>query len=185
MTVGGGVAADRRIWRLDTKALVGGVLLGVVLVLLNQVTARVDAIVNPSAGLFSGTTWAIISALTVRLFRQPAGIIAGEIQAFVAIATASNPLAPSFLITNALGPLFYSVALRIWPGNSWLDHFLTQAVQNLVGDLVFLVAVMTLLQVPFAVAFPAIVLTFVVNWIASSLITKPLADTVERSGVAD
>jgi hypothetical protein len=44
---------------------------------------------------------------------------------------------------------------------------------------------MILFQLPFAVALPGIVLTFVVNLIISTLLTKPLADAVERSGVAD
>src|SRR5207302_6395386 len=108
---------DRRVWRTDTKALVGGVLLGIVLVLVNQVATRLDAVINPSAGFVSGSTTAVIIGLAVRLFRQPAGIITGEIQAFIAIATASNPLAPAFLITNAVEPLAYSAALYFWPEN--------------------------------------------------------------------
>jgi hypothetical protein len=178
-------SVDNRAWRVDTKALVGGVLLGIVLVLVNQVATRLDAIVNPSAGFVSGSATAIILGLTVRLFRQPAGLIAGEIQAIIAIVTATNPLAPAFLITNAVEALAYSAALRVWPQNTWLSHFLTQVAGNLFGDIVFMLAVIVLLHVPFEVALTAIILTFVVNLILSTIITKPLTDAVERSGVAD
>ena len=166
-------------------ATVGGVLLGIVLVLVNQVATRLDAVINPSAGFVSGSTTAVIIGLSVRLFRQPAGIITGEIQAFIAIATASNPLAPAFIITNAVEPLAYSAALHYWPKNTWLSHFLTQLSANFFADIVFMLAVIILLQVPFLVALTAIILTFVVNLIASTLITKPLTDAVERSGVAE
>jgi len=183
--LGGTERSDARAWRVDTKALVGGVLLGIVLVLVNQVATRLDAIINPSAGFVSGSTTAIILGLCVRLFRQPAGIIAGEIQALIAIATASNPLAPAFLITNAVEALAYSGVLRVWPQNSWRSHFLTQVAGNFAGDLVFMLAVIILLHVPFVIALTAIILTFVVNLIISTLVTKPLTDVVERSGVAD
>jgi hypothetical protein len=179
-------AADTRVWRVDTKALVGAVLLGIVMVLVNQVTARLDtALTGGTISAFSGSTWAIISAVSVRLFRQPAGVITGLIQAFVAIATATNPLAPAFLFANSLGPLAYSVVLRARPDSGWGSHFLTQLAQNVVGNAATGVGVVVLLRVPLEFAVPAVLITAAIGIVASTLITKPITDAVERSGVAE
>ena len=80
--------------RLDTKALVGAALLGIVFVLVQQIAHRIDALINPASVIIGGITWATFTGLVALLFRQPAGVITGEVQAFVALATGLSPLAP-------------------------------------------------------------------------------------------
>src|SRR3989304_10509943 len=92
------IAKHTGFWRFDVKAIVGGVIMGIVIVLVQQVTERIDTVLTGGAFLvLGGTTFGTLIAIASLFFRQPGGLIAGEIQAFVAVATALTPLAPTFI----------------------------------------------------------------------------------------
>ncbi len=43
---------------MNTKSLVGAVLLGLVFVLVQQIAHRIDALINPACVIIGGVTWA-------------------------------------------------------------------------------------------------------------------------------
>jgi formate/nitrite transporter FocA (FNT family) len=183
---GSNPVGDRRYLRLDTKAIVAGVMLGIVMVLVQQVTSRIDvALTGGSFSIIGGITWATVSGLSALLFRQPAGLITGEIQALIGLLTASSPLAPTFFLSNGLGPLAYTWVATQRRMDTWLDHFLAQLAQNLVGNVMVALALLFILHLPITVVLLSIVVTGGLGAIGSTLLTKPLAESVARSGVAD
>jgi len=177
---------DKRYVRLDTKAIVSGVMLGIVMVLVQQVTSRIDvALSGGSFSIVGGITWATVSGLSALLFRQPAGLITGEIQALIGLLTASSPLAPTFFLSNGLGSLAYTWVATRRRMDTWLDHLLAQLVQNLVGNLMVALALLFILHLPLSVVLLSIAVTGGIGAIVSTLLTKPIAESVARSGVAD
>ncbi len=46
------------LFSVNTKILVGAVLLGLVFVLVQQIAHRIDAMINPASVIIGGVTWA-------------------------------------------------------------------------------------------------------------------------------
>ena len=53
---------------------------------MEQVTGRIDGVLDPTLLLLNGTTWAFFTGLIVLMYKQPAGIIAGLVEAILAMA---------------------------------------------------------------------------------------------------
>ncbi len=58
------------IFRTDTKALVGSVMVGILFLIVMQVTGRIDAILAPTLLLFNGTAWTFFTGLIVLMYKQ-------------------------------------------------------------------------------------------------------------------
>ena len=120
----------QKAWRTDTRALVGAVVLGVAFVLVQQVSQRIDAAIWPTLIIFGGITWATFTGLITLTFGQPAGVIMGETQALIAIATGLSPLALFFIPANGLGSLAYSLVARSLSMEKWSHHLAAQVLCN-------------------------------------------------------
>ncbi|TAK33703.1 MAG: hypothetical protein EPO21_12135 [Chloroflexota bacterium] len=175
-----------RFARFDTKAIIGGVFFGIVMVLVLQITDRADvALTGGSFLIFGGISWAGIMGVSTLLCRQPGGVIAGLIQGVLAIVTGASPLAPTFPIVNAAGSLAYSVVASRLSMNSWIHHVLAQAAGNIVGNLLVAVGLFYILHLPVEIIILSSGVTAVVSIIGGTLLTKLVSDAVAKSGVLD
>ncbi len=169
--------------RFDTKALVGAVFLGVVFVLVQQIAHRIDAVINPASVIVGGITWATFTGLVVLLFRQPAGVITGEVQAFIAVATGLSPLALFFIPANGLGSLAYSLVSWKLSMDKWSHHLLAQIVTNIVGNICVAIGLHVILKLPIAIILVASSITTIAGIIGGTILTKIIFDNVVKSGV--
>lgn len=170
--------------RLDTKALVGAALLGIVFVLVQQIAHRIDALINPACVIIGGITWATFTGLVALLFRQPAGIITGEVQAFVALATGLSPLAPFFIPANALGSLSYSMVARKFDMTRFSHHLTAQILTNLTGNLCVALGLKLILNLPLPVIVVATSITMTAGIIGGTILTKLIYTNLMKSGLA-
>ena len=169
--------------RFDTKAMVGAVILGVVFVLVQQIAHRIDAVINPACVIIGGVTWATFTGLTVLLFRQPAGIITAEVQAFVSVATGLSPLAVFFIPANGLASLGYSVVAWKLSMDKWSHHILAQTVSNVVGNICVGIGLYVILGLPIPVVLVSSAITTVAGIIGGTILTKKIYESVKKSGV--
>jgi hypothetical protein len=174
------------IWRFDTKAIVGGVLLGIVMVLLVGISDKADASITGGAFLiFGGITWATVMGVSTLLCRQPGGMIAGLMEGVVAIMMGVSPLAPTFPIVNAAGSLAYSLVASKLPMTGYGHHLLAQIAANLVGNALISVGLFYILSLPVPIILLSSGVTALAGTIIGTILTKIIADSVNRAGVLD
>ena len=176
-------STKRRFTRVDTKSLVGAVLLGVVFVLVQQIAHRIDAMINPACVVVGGITWATMTALVVLCYRQPAGIITAEVAAFTALATGLSPLALFFVPANGLGSLAYSLVAWRLPMTKWGHHVAAQVLTNAVGNFCVAVGLKVVLNLPVQVILVAAGITTAAGIIGGTIFTRIIYENVLKSGV--
>ena len=171
-------------WRLDSRALVGGVLFGVVMALLVSTADRMDTALTGGAFLiFGGMSWATIMGVSTLLCRQPGGVIAGVMQGILAIVTGASPLGPIFPIVNAAGSLAYSLVAWKLSMKTWWHHLLAQIAGNVIGNLLVSVGLYYILQLPLSVILVSSGITAVASIIGGTVLTKLIAESIAKSGV--
>jgi len=171
--------------RLDTKALVGSALLGIVFVLVQQFAHRIDALINPACVIIGGISWATFTGLVALLFRQPAGVITGEVQAFVALATGLSPLAPFFIPANALGSWSYSFIARRLSMTRFSHHLVAQIFTNLTGNACVAIGLKLILNLPIPVIVISSSITATAGIIGGTFLTKSIYTNLKKSGLAE
>ena len=170
--------------RNDSRALVGAVLLGVVFVLVQQIAHRIDALISPASVIIGGVTWATFTGLVVLLYRQPAGVITGEVSALVALATGLSPLAPFFIPANGLGSLAYSLVAWRLPMDRWSHHLLAQVAANLTGNACVAVGLAVILNLPLPVILVASGITTLAGIVGGTVLTRAVHANLVKAGVA-
>ncbi len=170
-------------WRTDTRALVGAVVLGVAFVLVQQIAHHIDAVVWPPLVIIGGITWATFTGLITLIFRQPAGIIMGEIQALIAVASGLSPLAVFFIPANGLGSLAYSLAAQKLSMEKWSHHFIAQCLANISGNICVGAGLYVLLKLPLNAVLVSSAVTAAVGIIGATILTKMISDSLRRAGL--
>jgi uncharacterized membrane protein YecN with MAPEG domain len=171
-------------FRTDTKALVGSVILGVVFVIGSQATGFIDNLLpTGKAGMYliNGTFWAFFTAIIALLYRQPAGIIAGEVEAIIAVWY--SPLWVAFIFANALGSLGVSLVARKLDMTKWRHHFLAQFACNVLGNACVFVGLILIYNLPLKVAVAETLVIIAVCWPCSAVLTKLAYDGLGKSGL--
>ncbi|NBJ14645.1 MAG: hypothetical protein FNP40_03555 [Dehalobacter sp. 4CP] len=171
--------------RTDTKALVGSILLGIVFVIACQATGFIDNLLpTGKAGMYliNGTVWASFTALIVLLYKQPAGIIAGEVEAIISIWY--SPLWIAFIFANAIGSLAVSFVAAKYSMEKWGHHIFAQFLCNVLGNAVVCIGLIYIYQLPVKVAVVEALITIAVCWPLSTVITKLVYDSIKKSGLA-
>lgn len=174
---------SKPLWRTDTKALVGAVVMGIAFVLVQQIAHRIDNMIWPTLIIIGGITWATFTGLITLIFRQPAGIIMGETQAVIAIASGLSPIAVFFVPANGLGSLAYSMVARKLSMEKWSHHFLAQLVNNVVGNACVAVGLLTILKLPLPIVIISSAITAGAGIVGSTILTKVLVDSLRRAGL--
>ena len=179
------VGVEKPFFRVDTRSLVGSVLLGLVFVLVQQVAHRIDVLISPAVVIIGGVTWATFTGLVVLLFRQPAGLITAEVAAFVAVASGLSPLAMFFIPANGLGSITYSLVSCKLPMRTLLHHLIPQVFTNLVGNACVAIGLRVILHVPWPIILFLAAITSTAGIIGGTLLTRLVYESVVKSGVAE
>jgi hypothetical protein len=177
------LSGTKTFWRTDTRALVGAVILGVVSMLLQQVSIRLDQVIWPPLIILGGIAWATFTGLITLIFRQPAGIIMGETQAFIAIATGLSPVALFFVPANLLSSLAYSVVAQKLSMQKWSHHFIAQLATNIVGNICVAFGLYSILKLPVQVVIISSAVTAGAGIIGATILTKLAVNALRRSGL--
>jgi len=169
--------------RTDTKALVGSVIVGIVMLIMMQVTGRIDAILDPSLLLFNGTCWAFFTGLIVLMYKQPAGIIAGLVEAFVAMATAYSPLAFFFIFANTIGSITYSLIASKFSMEKLGHHILAMMGCAVTGNFCVMLGLIYILHLDWKIALLSSSLTALVGTIVAGILTKSVYGALKKSSL--
>lgn len=172
------------VFRMQTKTLVGAVLLGLVFVLVQQIAHRIDAMINPACVIIGGVTWATFTGLIVLLYRQPAGLITAEVAALTGLATGLSVLAPFFILANGAGSIAYSLVAWKLPMRSWTHHLLAQVATNAAGNLFVAIGLRVLLHLPYPVILSAAAITTTAGIIGGTVLTRRLYESIRKAGLA-
>lgn len=173
-----------QLWRWDLKSIVGSVLLGVVMTVLAAFAERIDTALTGGAFVVLGAiNFYTISALATLLFRLPGGLITGEVNALIAVATGTSPMAPWFIPTNAVFPIVYVWAAKRMRMESWTDHLVASALGVWISMLVILVGLLVTIKLPLSIALTSYVVTSIAGTVGATILTKIIADAVDRSRV--
>lgn len=172
-----------KIFRTDTKALVGAVIIGIVFVIMEQVTGRIDAVLDPTLLLLNGTCWAFFTGLIVLMYKQPAGIIAGLVEAIVAMATAYSPLAFFFIFANTIGSIAYSLIVMKFSMEKLSHHILGQIGANVTGNLCVMVGLIYVIHLDWKIALLSSSITALVGTIVAGILTKSVYGALQKSSL--
>ena len=92
-----------RLWRGDTRAVVGGVLLAVCFSANMQITERLDTAISGGVIYWFGVAFVNVwfSAACI-FYGLTGGLLAAAFNPIIAVLTATSPMAPRFFINNTL-----------------------------------------------------------------------------------
>ncbi len=172
-----------KLFRTDTKALVGAVIMGIVFLVMMQVTGRIDAVLDPTLLLFNGTCWALFTGLIVLMYKQPAGIIGAILEAVVAMATGYSTLAFFFIAANLAGSVVFSLISSRFSMEKWLHHFAAQLGCNVSGNLCVMVGLMIVFKLPLPAAALSSLITISVGTVGATLLQKPIYEALKKSSL--
>ncbi|NTU89012.1 MAG: hypothetical protein HGA54_03765 [Actinobacteria bacterium] len=176
---------NKKFFRTDTKALVGSIILGIVFLIASQASGFIDNLLpTGKAGMYliNGTVWASFTALIVLLYKQPAGLIAAEVEAFTSVFY--SPLWVAFIFANAVGSLAVSFVAARYSMEKWSHHILAMFFCNVLGNAIAGVGLVTIFQLPVSVAIVETLITIAVAWPLSTIVTKLVYDSIKNSGLA-
>lgn len=173
-----------KLWRWDLKAIVGSVLLGVVMTVLGAVFERIDtALTGGSFVILGAVNFYTIAALSALLFRLPGGLITGETNALIAVATGTSPMAPWFIPTNAAFAIIYAVVCWKMRMDQWWHHLVANAIGVWLSMLLILWGLLVTIELPLNIALTSYAVTSVAGTIGATILSKLIADSVDRSRV--
>jgi len=172
-----------KLFRTDTKALVGSVIVGILFVIMEQVTGRIDGIMDPTLLLLNGTTWSFFTGLIVLMYKQPAGVIGGLVEVIVAMATAYSPLAFFFLFANTIGSIGYSLVARNFSMEKLSHHILAQIACNVPGNFCVMIGLIYVFHLDWKIALLTSSITTVVATIVAGILTKKVYGSLQKSSL--
>lgn len=178
-------AKNNTIIRTDTKALVGSVILGIVFVIACQATGFIDNLLpwgKVGMYLINGSVWAFFTGIITLLYKQPAGIIAGEVEALISIWY--SPLWLCFVFANAIGSVAVSIVTSKLSMEKWWHHIVSQFFVNFLGNCVICVGLVKIYGLPLNVAIIELLIIAVICWVVATMIQKPVYQSLKKSGLA-
>jgi len=174
-------------FRFDAKALVAGVILGVVMTIINAgILERVDTALTGGTWFpLAGGTHATLSVISGLFFRLPAGWITGETNALFAVITGSTPVSWAFLINNAIFPVIVVAVSRVLSMRKWYHYAVLLAPAILIGYAPMIPATYSVFHLTWGLAFKFQLLTDVAAFLIATVLAYLIAQAVARSRVAD
>ena len=104
---------DARLWRRDTRAIVGSVLLAVAFAANMQIAERIDTATVGGIIPWSGTMFARIWFTAAGVFYGMTGaLIVASFNPIIAILTSTGPLAPFHILTNWTFSIPFTLLVR-------------------------------------------------------------------------
>jgi hypothetical protein len=173
---------------VSTRALVVGVLLGVLMPVLQQVTERLDTILFGGAYTIFGIIVAnTVGFIAVASFGFVVGLIAEEINPFVAVATGTSPVAVFFFFTNAAQVLGLRL-MQVWLGKTasqltFKDALYMSLFATFLNTLVFLPVQLFYLQLEWTVIIPLTIVNYLTGALIPPFIGLPVVRALIRAGL--
>ena len=172
-----------KLFRMNTKSLVGAVIMRIVFLIMMQVTGRIDGILDPSFLLLNGCCFVFFTGLIFLMYRQPAGIIAGLVEAVVAMATGYSPLAVVFLVANVVGSLAYTFTAIRLPMEKYSHHLIAEAVCAFSANACIAWGLIVILEMPWTVAVFCQVVNSVFGTVVGGILTKKVYDQLKKGNL--
>jgi hypothetical protein len=173
-----------QLWRWDLKALVGGVLFGVLMTVLGQLMERLDTALTGGAFVILGAiNFYTIAALSTLLFRLPGGLITGLTNALIANASGTSPMAPWFIPTNALFAVVYAIVIWRMRMDRWQHYLIAAIVGVWLSMLIIVWGLLVTIKLPMGVALTSYVVTSIAGTVGATVLTMLIAKAVDRSRV--
>ena len=172
-----------KLFRTDTKALVGSVIVGIVFLIMMQVTGRIDAILDPTLLLLNGTCWAFFTGLIILMYKQPAGIIAGIVEAIVAMASGYSALAFFFLFANIAGSIAYSLIASNFTMEKLRHHIIAMFGCAVAGNFCVMIGLIYAIHLDWKIALLSSSLTASVGTIVAGILTKSVYGSLQKSAL--
>lgn len=173
-----------RLWRWDLKAIVGAVLFGVLMTVLGAVVERIDTALTGGAFVILGAVnFYTMAALSTLLFRLPGGVITGETNALIAVATGTSPMAPWFIPTNAAFAVLYALVVWKLKMDTWWHHLLANFIGVWGSMLIILWGLLVTIKLPLNIALTSYLVTSVAGTIGATILSVIIARAVDRSRV--
>lgn len=176
--------ATNSIFRTDTKALVGSVILGIVFVIACQAMGFIDNLLpTGKAGMYlvNGSCWAFFTGIITLLYKQPAGLIAGEVEAIISIWY--SPLWVAFIFANAVGSIAVSIVAKKCSMDKWIHHIIAQFFVNVLGNAIVCVGLVKIYGLPLNVAIIESIITAAVCFVVATVVQKLVYDKMRKSGL--
>lgn len=174
----------KNVIRTDTKALVGSILMGIVFVIAGQASGFIDNLLptgKMGMYLINGTVWATFTALIVLLYKQPAGIIAGLVQAVVSIWF--SPLWIAFVFANTIASIGVSIVISKFAMDKWGHYVVALLLCNVLGNIVVGIGLILIFQLPTNIAIIESAIVTLVCWPFSTILTKWMYENIKKSGL--
>lgn len=184
-----GLPITERLWRTDTKAIVGAILLAVVFSINMQITERIDTATTggtfPWLGSMFISLWFPVACVYYGL---TGALIVANFNPIIAVLTATHPLAPSFFFANMAYTIPFTFIFRYVARTreriTWPIFALICMICNIGPTTVLLTLWVFLLQLPTA----QIVLFYAIGILVAipgSIMGYYFLQYVERSGLME
>jgi hypothetical protein len=154
------------------------------LTVIGGVVERIDTALTGGAFVILGAiNFYTIAALSTLLFRLPGGILTGETNALIALATGSSPMAPWFIPTNAAFAVIYALVIWRLKMDVWWHHLVANVLGVWISMLFILWGLLVTIELPFNIAFTSYLVTSVAGTVGATILSILIANAVDRSGV--
>ena len=181
--------AQQPIFRLDTRTIVGALILGVAFSATMQITERLDQLWTGGLAVPLGHTFAQLWwPTTVIFFGLTGALIAANFNPIIAVLSATHPLAWSFFFLNMAETIPLAFMFRWHLRTKGEIAFVPFMIYIAIGDaLANLVQALGLYVVVLGLGFGQIVTFFLWQWIMAVVIGGPMGyylyKSVSRAGV--
>jgi hypothetical protein len=177
-----------KVWRADTRAIVGGVLLAVCFTATMQITERIDLAISggivPILGPCFGIGWFVIA---VFFYGLVAGLMTTWFNPIIAILTATGPLAPAWFGANGSVVVTWAALQRYWLSRykeiSFKQWFVACAISWIPSSTVIAMVHILLLHFTLTSALTAWLVNYFASW-PGIFIAWGLARYISKSGIA-
>lgn len=174
-----------KLFRTDTKSLVGSVIFGIVFLLVSQASGAVDNLFfwgKLGMLLLNGMVWAFFTGIIVLLYKQPAGILAGLIEGILSVFY--SPLWLSLTLANLVGSIVFSLVASRCSMEKLSHHLTAQFFCNFLGNACVCLGLVLVLKIPLQTAVVESLITAGVDWIGASFLTKLVYGKLIKTGLA-
>ena len=171
----------------SVKALVGGIILGVVMTIINAgIMERVDTALTGGTWFpFAGGTHSTVLMLSIIFFGLPGAWLTGLTNALFAVVTGSTPVAAGFIFNNLLYPIVGIFFTRMWSMRKWWHWFVGLIPIVFIGYAPMTYFVRTIFDLPWPITIQFQSLTNVAAIILAGIIGKLIAEGIRKSGVVN
>jgi len=181
--------AQQPILRLDTRTIVGALILGVAFSATMQITERIDQLWTGGLAVPLGHTFAQLWwPTTVIFFGLTGALIAANFNPIIAVLSATHPLAWSFFFLNMAETIPLAFMFRWHLRTRGEISFVPFMIYIAIGDaLANIVQAIGLYMVVLGLGFGQIVTFFLWQWLMAVIIGGPMGyylyKSVSRAGV--